>query len=84
MSELLEDLRSLSYEELIKKHDALAENTQPGVKHYLTEIARRDQDRQTEAMIALTKGIKKLTLWIAIMTMASPKDTDPVEQALTP
>jgi len=62
MSETLKELRKLSEKDLIKKHDKLAESTQVGTKHYLTEIARRDQDKQT-------KAIKKLTCWITIMTL---------------
>lgn len=62
MSETLKELRSLSDEELVVRHDELARQTQVGVQHYLSELARRDQDRQTKAIL-------RYTIWIAIMTI---------------
>ena len=69
MSENLETLRSLSDEALIKKHDELATSTQVGVNHYLREIARRDQDKQTRAMLTYTKWITIMTLAISALTI---------------
>jgi len=56
MAETLAELRKLSDEEVIERHDALAKNTQPGTAHYLAEIARRDQDRPTRTINRLTCG----------------------------
>jgi len=61
MSETLHELRSLPDEELIKRHDSLASHTCVGTNHYLGELARRDQDRQTQAML-------RYTCWITVMT----------------
>lgn len=71
MSELLKDLRLLSDEEIIGRHDRLAESTQVGVNHYLSEIARRDQDRQTRAMLSFTKWITIMTIAITVLTIAN-------------
>ena len=42
MSEAYKDLKKLSREELIKKHDAAAEHTQVGVNYYLAELRHRE------------------------------------------
>ena len=59
----LRDLRELSDQELIRRHDALVPRVGISVNYYLQELARRDQDRQTQAML-------RYTLWVAIMTGA--------------
>ncbi|MHB8160811.1 MAG: hypothetical protein ACYDGS_10065 [Thermoleophilia bacterium] len=69
MSELLKDLRTLSDEDIIEKHDSLAERTEANVKYYLREIERRDQDRQTESMLKYTNWIKVMTVAIMIFTI---------------
>jgi len=71
MSELLKDLRSLSDEEIIERHDRLAERAEANVKYYLREIERRDQDRQTEAMLNFTKWITIMTVAIMIFTIVN-------------
>lgn len=71
MSESLKDLRVLSDEELIERHDNLAKSTQVGVNHYLREIARRDQDKQTKAMLSFTKWITIVTVTIMIFTIVN-------------
>jgi len=75
MSELLKDLRVLSDEEIIDRHDRLAESTQVGVNHYLREIVRRDQDRQTKAMLNFTKWITIMTVAIMIFTIVNVAST---------
>jgi hypothetical protein len=62
MSETLKELRSLSDDELIERHDKHATSTQVGVNHYLRELERRDLDRQTQQMV-------RFTLWMTIMTL---------------
>jgi hypothetical protein len=54
MSETLAELRSLSDDDLIRRHDELAKRTAVGTNHYLQELSRRDQDRQTRAMLQYT------------------------------
>lgn len=68
MSEPLKDLRELSDKEIISRHDHLAESTQVGLDHYLREMYRRDQDRQTQAMLGYTQQIKIMTIVITVLT----------------
>ena len=68
MAETIEELRSLSDDELIRRHDALAGNTVVGTQHYLDELTRRDVVRQGERMEKLTRSINILTIAIAIAT----------------
>jgi len=75
MSERLKDLRSLSYEQLISKHDEHAQSTQVGTKHYLNEIYRRDNAKIsnamlkcTDKMLRCTNAVCKCTKLITIMT----------------
>lgn len=62
MAESIQDLRDLTDEELIGRHDNLARNTVVGTQHYLDELNRREQKRQTEAMIGLTRSINRMTV----------------------
>lgn len=62
MAETLEELRGLSDDEIVRKHDQLAGNTVVGTNHYLQELDRRDQERQTQAILMYTR-------WVAIMTI---------------
>jgi len=62
MAEDLKTLRDLPDDILIRKHDEIAKVTVVGTNHYLAEIARRDQDKQTKAML-------KYTWWITVMTV---------------
>lgn len=62
MSETLQQLRSMSLEELIAKHDGHAGRTAVGTSHYLTEIARRDDE-------AVQRTVLRYTRWITIMTL---------------
>jgi len=68
VAETIEELRSLSDDELIRRHDALAGNTVVGTQHYLDELTRRDVVRQGERMEKLTRSINILTIAIAIAT----------------
>lgn len=61
MSESIKILRELSDDILIQRHDERAKSTTVGTNHYLAELARRDQDKQTKAML-------KYTWWITLMT----------------
>jgi hypothetical protein len=63
MAETIEELRSLSDEEVIHKHDRIATTTVVGTQHYLSELARRDTIRQGERMERLTVSINRLT-WV--------------------
>ena len=76
MSETLAQLRGLSDEEIIKRHDAKAQppgagHPQIGVNYYLAELARRDQDRHTRAMLGYTKRIMCMTVVMTISTIVN-------------
>jgi hypothetical protein len=77
MSHPLEELRSLSREELIARHDRIAQHTDVGIKYYLEELARRDSAEQTTEIVKLnrdmaqeSKEIRRLTRWVAVLTVA--------------
>ncbi len=38
-------------------------------QYYMQELARREQDRQTQVMTEHTKKVKDYTVWISIMTI---------------
>lgn len=61
MAETLKQLRALSDDEVIALHDAHAPNVGVSTGHYLQELARRDLDRQTEAMVRYTRQITVMT-----------------------
>ena len=67
MAQTLAELRALSDDDLVREHDRLAKGTQVGTNHYLQELARREQHRQTEKMLRFTKwvGIKTVVITIA-------------------
>ena len=69
MAETIKELRALSTEELIRRHDNHATHTVVGTGHYLEEIARRDADEQTKAMLRLTRVMTVLTVVITILTV---------------
>ena len=71
MAESVNDLRALSDDELIRRYDGLARNTVVGTQHYLDELSRRYQVRQTEAMLALTKWITRMTVVITVAAILS-------------
>lgn len=68
MAEMIAELRALSDEELIKKHDQHAPSVQVATKHYLEELHRRDQGRVSEAILKLTR---RITVMTAVITLAT-------------
>lgn len=71
MSLSLSELRSMPEEKLIAQYDKKAESTDPGVNYYLAELARRDQDRQTQAMLRYTHWITVMTVIMTIATVVN-------------
>ena len=61
MAESIAELRKLSDEDLVNRHDQLASSTVVGTHHYLDELQRRDQQRLAQTML-------KYTRWITVMT----------------
>jgi hypothetical protein len=71
MSRSISELRDTPDEELIRAHDALAQNTYVGVSYYLDELARRESARQQATMIKLTYAIAAMTLVVTIATIVN-------------
>jgi hypothetical protein len=62
MSFNIKDLRSISDEELIRLHDAMAVHTSVEVDYYLQELQRRDQWRSAESTERLARAAVRLTI----------------------
>ncbi len=71
MAMTLKELRGLSDDDLVAQHDEIAGSTVVGLNYYLAEIARRDQDRQTQAMLSYTKWVTIMTAIITVATIAN-------------
>ncbi len=69
MAETISELRTLSDDELIRRHDDHAPNVQVATEHYLQELYRRDQKRGTEAMLSHTRRITFMTFVITVATL---------------
>ena len=67
----LSDLRNLTDDELVEKHDAQAKTTGVGIQYFLDELNRRYQERQTKAMLRFTKWITVMTVVITLATLAN-------------
>jgi uncharacterized membrane protein YukC len=67
----LKEFRAMSDDQLIEKHDLLAKNTIVGTQHFLDEIARREQSKQTEAMLSYTRWITWMTVIVALATIVN-------------
>ena len=67
----LKELRAMSDDQIIEAHDRLAQNTIVGTQHFLDEVARREQSRQTEAMLAYTRWITWMTGAVTLATIVN-------------
>ena len=65
----LSDLRKLTDDELVERHDAQAKTTVVGIQYFLDELDRRYQERQTKAMLRFTKWITVMTVVITSATV---------------
>lgn len=66
MIRTIEELRSVSDEELIKEHDKKAKNTSVGTQYYIEELDRRSRDRSLKASNDLpikTQQLARRTYW---------------------
>ncbi len=66
MIRTIEELRSVSDEELIKEHDKKAKNTSVGTQYYVEELDRRSRDRSLKASHDLaiqTQQLARRTYW---------------------
>lgn len=65
----LKELRTISTDELIRRHDNIANNTGGGLDYYLNEITRRDQEEHTKTILKYTRFITFMTLIITLSTI---------------
>ena len=70
MSELFDNLKKLSDEELVRRHDEIAVSTMTGVTHYLDELRAREGARINTSVMKMTKVILVCTVVITIATLA--------------
>lgn len=65
----LSELRTLSDEALVDKHDDLAKNASIStVEYYLNELHRREQKRRSREMRDMTETVRNLTIVITVLT----------------
>jgi signal transduction histidine kinase len=69
VAETIAELRRLSDEEIIRRHDDKAIHTVVGTQHYLDELARRDAERQGRRMEALTRSMYVLSVVVTVATI---------------
>lgn len=69
MTYSIRELREAPDNELIERHDALAETTVAGINYYLAELARRDQGMAAISMLRFTRAITRLTWVICGLTV---------------
>jgi len=69
------ELKAMTDDELIIRHDAAAANTVYGVQWYVDELSRRRADKATEALVRLTAVLNWLTVVVALFTAASTAAT---------
>lgn len=67
----LAQLRGMSDDDLIRRHDEEAEATLTGVDYCLNELNRRDQARQTASMVRYTTWITFMTVVITVATLVN-------------
>lgn len=65
------DLKAMTEAELIQWHDDLAPRTSLTAPYILEEIARREQARQTDVMLVLTRRITWMTIVITVATLVN-------------
>lgn len=67
----LAELRALSDDDLAERYDVKAERTLVGLDFLASEIARREQARQTRTLVRLTKVIAFLTAVVTAATIVN-------------
>lgn len=69
MAETVEELRNLSEDSLIRRHDKKAKQTMVGTAHYLQELERRDHLSINKSMLKYTRYIFWFTVAVTVFTM---------------
>lgn len=71
MAYSLKQLRELTDDELIKKHDEVSQQTIMGMNYFLDELKRREQDRLTNTMLKYTRLMLWFTVFVALCTVVN-------------
>jgi hypothetical protein len=71
MAEKVAELRRLSNQELIDRHDQMVTHMAGGINYYLDELARREARQKTDQMLLLTRVMAALTVAITLMTLVN-------------
>jgi hypothetical protein len=58
-------------DELIREYNRLAPHIEVGIAFIRVEILRRDLEEQTERMMRMTREVRSLTRWIAVLTVVN-------------
>jgi hypothetical protein len=69
MAPKISDLRKMSDDEVEAAYDAATANTVVGTRFWQDELVRRQEGKQTEALIDLTKQLRNLTIWLIVFTV---------------
>ena len=69
----LAERRAMTEDELVRRHDLVAAEggLAMGPDDYLNELQRRENGRQTDYMVKLTKNMHHMTVFITIMTVVN-------------
>ncbi len=70
MSYPVSELRALGSDDLIARHDSIADNAAVGITYYLDELARRDAAESTNRLVELTEELARLTRTVTYLTIA--------------
>ena len=68
MSFSWKDLKALSDEELVQRHDGQALNAATSTNYYLAELRHRDQRKIAESQQRIAEGVLRLTERITFLT----------------
>lgn len=71
MAPTVKELRRMTEQEIIERHDQGIEHVQAGTTYWLDELAQRQADRHTRTMLRLTWVIAALTVTIGILTVVN-------------
>lgn len=71
MSESFKELTELPDDEVVRRHDDHAKGTGVFSEHYMDELNRRHQKRQTDSMLRFTKWITFMTIVVTLATLVN-------------
>ena len=71
MAKSVAELRALTDDEVIERHDRQAQKTHIGLSYWEDELNRRYQQRHTEAMHRYTQWVALMTLIVTVATLVN-------------